>query len=68
MKKHVNFRNTVQKLQIGYNNGENPFNTAQAFIDQHMLDQNYLAQIADYIRTRVGQDGYVPTIGAEGTV
>jgi len=56
----------IQKLQIGYNNGENPFVTAQAFIDEHMLDQGYLAQIADYIRTRVGQDGYVPTIGAEG--
>ncbi len=55
----------IQKLQIGYNNGENPFVTAQAFIDEYMLDQNYLAQIADYIRTRVGQDGYVPTIGAE---
>ena len=55
----------VQKLQIGYNNGENPFVTAQAFIDEYMLDQGYLAQIADYIRTRVGQDGYVPTIGTE---
>ncbi len=55
----------IQNLQIGYNNGENPFVTAQAFIDEHMLDQAYLAQIADYIRTRVGQDGYVPTIGVE---
>ena len=26
-----------------------------------------MAQIADYITTRVGQDGYVPTIGAEGS-
>ena len=56
----------VQTLKIGYNNGENPFVTAQAFIDQYMLDQGYLAQIADYIRTRVGQDGHVPTIGTEG--
>ncbi len=55
----------VQTLHIGYNNGENPFVTAQQFIDEHMLDQGYLAQIADYIRTRVGQDGYVPTIGVE---
>lgn len=54
----------VQKLQIGYNNGENPFVTAQAFIDEHMLDQNYLAQIADYIRQRAGQSG--PTIGMGG--
>jgi len=54
----------VQKLQIGYNNGENPFVTAQAFIDEHMLDQNYLAEIADYIRQRAGQSG--PTIGMGG--
>mmetsp|Transcript_149 Transcript_149/g.211 ORF Transcript_149/g.211 Transcript_149/m.211 type:complete len:850 (-) Transcript_149:52-2601(-) len=51
----------VQKLRIGYNNGENPFVTAQEFIDEHMLDQNYLPQIADYIRQRAGQSG--PTIG-----
>ena len=54
----------VQKLQIGYNNGENPFVAAQQFIDEHMLDQNYLAQIADYIRQRAGQSG--PTIGMGG--
>lgn len=54
----------VQNLQIGYNNGENPFTTAQTFIDEHMLDQGYLAQIADYIRQRVGQ-GSVPTLGVE---
>ncbi|KAL7552986.1 hypothetical protein ACHAWF_016226 [Thalassiosira exigua] len=54
----------VQKLQIGYNNGDNPFVTAQAFIDEHMLDQNYLAQIADYIRQRAGESG--PTLGAGG--
>lgn len=51
----------VQKLQIGYNNGENPFVTAQQFIDEHMLDQNYLPQIADYIRQRAGESG--PTLG-----
>ena len=54
----------VQKLQIGYNNGENPFVAAQQFIDEHMLDQNYLAQIADYIRQRAGESG--PTIGMGG--
>jgi phospholipase A-2-activating protein len=51
----------VAKLQIGYNNGENPFVTAQAFIDEHRLDQGYLAQIADYIRQRAGETG--PTLG-----
>jgi len=55
----------IQTLQIGYNNGENPFVTAQQFIDEHTLDQNYLSQIADYIRNRVGNEGNVPTIGLE---
>ncbi|KAL7528976.1 hypothetical protein ACHAXR_002726, partial [Thalassiosira sp. AJA248-18] len=54
----------VQKLQIGYNNGENPFVTAQTFIDENMLDQGYLAQIADYIRQRTGESG--PTLGMGG--
>jgi len=54
----------VQKLRIGYNNGENPFVTAQKFIDDHMLDQNYLAEIADYIQRRAGDAG--PTIGMGG--
>mmetsp|Transcript_25452 Transcript_25452/g.54765 ORF Transcript_25452/g.54765 Transcript_25452/m.54765 type:complete len:867 (+) Transcript_25452:108-2708(+) len=52
----------VQTLQIGYNNGENPFVTAQTFIDEHMMDQGYLAQIADYIRQRTGESG--PTLGS----
>jgi phospholipase A-2-activating protein len=51
-------------LQIGYNDGENPFVVAQAFIDEHMLDQGYLGQIADYIRQRAGASG--PTLGMEG--
>ena len=55
----------VQKLHIGYNNGENPFVTAQTFIDEHMLDQGYLAQIADYIRQRAGESG--PTLGGGGS-
>ena len=55
----------VQKLQIGYNNGENPFVTAQQFIDDHMLDQNYLSQIADYIRQRVGDSAV--TLGGNQT-
>ena len=51
----------VQTLQIGYNNGDNPFVTAQNFIDEHMLNQGYLAQIADYIRQRAGESA--PTLG-----
>ncbi len=55
----------VQKLQIGYNNGENPFVVAQKFIDDYQLDQGYLAQIADYIRNRVGEPA-APTLGMAG--
>ncbi|KAL3823743.1 hypothetical protein ACHAXA_004836 [Cyclostephanos tholiformis] len=51
----------VRTLRIGYNDGENPFVTAQSFIDEHSLDQGYLAQIADYIRQRAGGTG--PTLG-----
>jgi phospholipase A-2-activating protein len=50
--------------QIGYNNGDNPFVTAQSFIDTHTLNQGYLAQIADYIRQRAGETG--PTLGMDG--
>lgn len=49
-------------LQIGYNNGENPFVAAQRFIDDHVLPQYHLRDIADYIQQRVGQQGM--TIGA----
>eukprot|EP00520_Triparma_pacifica_P006106 CAMPEP_0118653282 /NCGR_PEP_ID=MMETSP0785-20121206/11752_1 /TAXON_ID=91992 /ORGANISM="Bolidomonas pacifica, Strain CCMP 1866" /LENGTH=788 /DNA_ID=CAMNT_0006545823 /DNA_START=153 /DNA_END=2515 /DNA_ORIENTATION=- len=51
----------VATLKIGYNVGDNPFVTAQEFIDKYSLDQGYLAQIADYIRQRVGTDN-TPTI------
>ena len=34
----------VAKMQIGYNNGNNPFVVAQKFIDDYQLDQGYLAQ------------------------
>lgn len=44
----------VAQLQIGYNNGENPFVAAQRFIDTHVLPQYHLAEIADYITQRVG--------------
>jgi len=52
----------VANLDIGYNNGENPFVAAQRFIDSHVLPQHHLAQIADYIQQRLGQQG--PTLGA----
>ena len=49
----------VSTLQIGYNNGENPYTAGQRFIDCHMLPQSYLSQIADYITQRVGKQ---PTV------
>jgi len=55
----------VAKLQIGYNNGENPFVAAQRFVDSHQLPQYHLAQIADYIQQRVGNQA--PTIGMGGS-
>lgn len=45
----------VQTLKIGYNDGDNPFVVAQAFIDKYELPQYHLQQIADYIVSRVGQ-------------
>ncbi|KAG3118667.1 hypothetical protein PI124_g4087 [Phytophthora idaei] len=45
----------LKKLEIGYNQGQNPFMVAQAFIDKHMLDQGYLREIADYITQRAGE-------------
>ncbi|GMF30790.1 unnamed protein product [Phytophthora fragariaefolia] len=45
----------VKKLEIGYNQGQNPFTVAQEFIDKHMLDQGYLREIADYITQRASE-------------
>ncbi|EEY64581.1 phospholipase A-2-activating protein, putative [Phytophthora infestans T30-4] len=45
----------LKKLEIGYNQGQNPFTVAQAFIDKHMLDQGYLREIADYITQRAAE-------------
>lgn len=45
----------VVTLQLGYNELENPFISAQRFIDQNQLDQNYLSQIADFITARAGK-------------
>jgi phospholipase A-2-activating protein len=55
----------VAKLQIGYNNGENPFVAAQRFLDNHVLGQHYLHEIARYIEQRVGKEA--PTLGGSGT-
>lgn len=49
----------VAKLQIGYNNGENPFVAAQRFIDAYMLPQYHLNDIADYIQQRVGDQARI---------
>ncbi|CAM9230876.1 unnamed protein product, partial [Ascophyllum nodosum] len=53
----------VRKLQIGYNNGENPFVAAQRFIDKNELPQSYHAEIADYLTKRAGETP--PTLGVE---
>lgn len=54
----------VRKLEIGYNQGENPFMVAQEFINKHMLDQSYLKEIADYISQRAS-DYQAPVISSE---
>jgi len=54
----------VAKLQLGYNNGENPFVAAQRFVDTYMLPQYHLNDIANYIQQRVGSQP--PTLGAAG--
>lgn len=45
----------LKKLEIGYNQGQNPFTVAQEFINKNMLDQNYLREIADYITQRASE-------------
>ncbi|CAM9787363.1 unnamed protein product, partial [Ectocarpus sp. 8 AP-2014] len=53
----------VRKLQIGYNNGQNPFVAAQNFIDKNELPQSYLNEIADHLTKRAGESA--PTIGMD---
>lgn len=53
--------NGVKELQLGYNNGENTFVSAQRFIDANQLSQSYLSQIADWITQRIGQSN-TPTL------
>ncbi|RLN81173.1 hypothetical protein BBJ28_00009364, partial [Nothophytophthora sp. Chile5] len=57
----------LKKLEIGYNQGQNPFTVAQTFIDKHMLDQGYLREIADYITQRAG-DYRPPVLGNNDSV
>lgn len=52
---------TTMKLQLGYNNMENPYDAAQRFIDQNSLPQYHLRQIADWIVSRAGQQ--TPSLG-----
>jgi phospholipase A-2-activating protein len=56
----------LRNLQLGYNNGENPFVAAQRFIDSNELNQGYLAQIADWITQRAGQSS-APTLDMAGS-
>eukprot|EP00903_Cladosiphon_okamuranus_P020256 g18590.t1 len=45
----------VRKLQIGYNDGQNPFVAAQNFIDKNELPQTYLNEIAEHLTKMAGQ-------------
>jgi len=42
-------------LQLGYNNGENPFVAAKRFVDQNQLGTHYTQQVADWILQRAGR-------------
>eukprot|EP01036_Dinobryon_divergens_P030892 gene30892-40205_t len=53
----------LRTLNLGYNNGENPFVAAQRFINQNEIGQNYLQQIADWIIARSGQQ--TPVLGVQ---
>lgn len=44
----------LQELKLGYNDAESHFTAAQRFIDDNMLDQGYIRQIADFIAARAG--------------
>ncbi|RLN14969.1 hypothetical protein BBO99_00006574 [Phytophthora kernoviae] len=57
----------LKKLEIGYNQGQNPFTVAQEFIDKHTLDQAYLREIADYITQRAN-DYQPPVLGNNDSV
>eukprot|EP01128_Nolandella_sp_AFSM9_P007085 TRINITY_DN3787_c0_g1_i1.p1 TRINITY_DN3787_c0_g1~~TRINITY_DN3787_c0_g1_i1.p1 ORF type:complete len:803 (+),score=199.68 TRINITY_DN3787_c0_g1_i1:303-2411(+) len=41
-------------LKLGYNSGENPYLAAQQFIEDNMLNQNFLEEITQFIVTNAG--------------
>ena len=49
-------------LQLGYNNGENPFVAAKRFVDQNQLGTHYTQQVADWILQRAVREA--PTLGS----
>lgn len=51
-------------LQLGFNNGENPYFAAQRFISENQLQQNYLKQIAEWITSKAGRSA--PTLDMSG--
>lgn len=55
----------VMTLQLGYNNGENPFLAAQRFINENSLPQYHLKQIAEWIQSKAGKQ--TPTIGGSSS-
>ena len=54
---------STNRLEIGYNDGENVFSAAQRFLDANLLPQYQLQQIADYITQRSG--ARPPVLGAD---
>lgn len=44
-----------QNMKLGHNNGENPFVSAQRFIDDNDLDQQHHQEVADFIIRNVEQ-------------
>lgn len=54
-------------LKLPYNNGEEPFEKAQAFIHQHSLPQEYLEQIANFIiKNSSGGGAFIHQQGSSG--
>jgi phospholipase A-2-activating protein len=45
----------LRELKLGYNETESHFSAAQRFIDENVLDQGYIRQIADFIAARTGK-------------
>ena len=79
----VDIQEGAPPLKLPYNASDNPYVTAQNFIHEHELPQDYLDQIANFIITNTkgaslgtapnpdpytGAGGYVPGMGAAPTV